>query len=151
LRNSLEFASWKDYKSVIQALKAVCRAGTVEAAQVRLEEFAASTWGQKYPTIVPLWQRHWEEVIPFLAYPQEVLQVIYTTNVLESLPVPLVARLRKIIKNRGHFPNDEATTKLLYLALRNITQGWTMPPRTWKAAINQFAILFEDRLLERLG
>ena len=81
-------------------------------------------------------------MIPFLAYPHEVRQVIYTTNALESLHM----RLRKIIKNRGHFPNDEAATKLLYLALRNITREWTMPPRTWKAAMNQFAILFEERM-----
>jgi transposase-like protein len=119
LRNSLEFVTWKDYKPVIQALREVYRAETAEAAQGRLESFAAGVWGQKYPTIAPLWRRHWEHIIPFLAYPQEVRQVIYTTNALESLHM----RLRKIIKNRGHFPNDEAATKLLYLALRNITQG----------------------------
>lgn len=143
LRNALEFVGWKDYKPVIQALKEIYRAETAAIAQERLDAFAASEWGQKYPTIAPLWRRHWEQVIPFLAYPQEVRQVIYTTNALESLHM----RLRKIIKNRGHFPNDEAAMKLLYLALRNITNGWTVPPRTWKAAMNQFAILFEDRLL----
>jgi putative transposase len=145
LRNSLEFVNWKDYKSVLPALKEVYRAETVAVAEERLEAFAASEWGRKYPTIAPLWRRHWEQVIPFLAYPQEVRQVIYTTNALESLHM----RLRKIIKNRGHFPSDEAATKLLYLALRNITKGWTMPPRTWKMAMNQFAILFEERLLGR--
>lgn len=145
LRNSLEFVSWKDYKSVLPALKEVYRAETVAVAEERLDAFAASEWGQKYPTIAPLWRRHWEQVIPFLAYPHEVRQVIYTTNALESLHM----RLRKIIKNRGHFPSDEAATKLLYLALRNITKGWTMPPRTWKVAMNQFAILFEERLLGR--
>ena len=147
LRNSLEFVGWKDYKPVIQALKEVYRAETVAAAQARLEAFAASEWGQKCPTIAPLWRRHWEQVIPFLAYPQEVRQVIYTTNALESLHM----RLRKIIKNRGHFPNDEAATKLLYLALRNITREWTMPPRTWKAAMNQFAILFEERMMRSVA
>lgn len=142
LRNSLEFVGWKDYNAVIAALKEVYRAETAQAAEQRLEAFAASAWGQKYPTIAPLWRRQWEHVIPFLAYPQEVRQVIYTTNALESLHM----RLRKIIKNRGHFPNDEAAAKLLYLALRNITREWTMPPRTWKAAMNQFAILFEARM-----
>lgn len=142
LRNSLEFVGWKDYNAVTGALKEVYRAETAQAAEQRLEAFAASEWGQKYPTIAPLWRRQWEHVIPFLAYPQEVRQVIYTTNALESLHM----RLRKIIKNRGHFPNDEAAAKLLYLALRNITRAWTMPPRTWKAAMNQFAILFEERM-----
>ncbi len=99
--------------------------------------------GSEMSYIAPLWRRQWEQVIPFLAYPQEVRQVIYTTNALESLHM----RPRKIIKNRGHFPNDEAATKLLYLALRNITREWTMPPRTWKAAMNQFAILFEERMM----
>jgi transposase-like protein len=142
LRNSLEFVNWKDYHAVVQGLKEIYRAETAQMAEERLEAFAASEWGQKYPTIAPLWRRQWEQVIPFLAYPQEVRQVIYTTNALESLHM----RLRKIIKNRGHFPNDEAATKLLYLALRNITREWTMPPRTWKAAMNQFAILFEERM-----
>lgn len=142
LRNSLEFVGWKDYNAVIGALKEVYRAETAQVAEQRLEAFAASEWGQKYPTIAPLWWRQWEHVIPFLAYPQEVRQIIYTTNALESLHM----RLRKIIKNRGHFPNDEAAAKLLYLALRNITREWTMPPRTWKAAMNQFAILFEERM-----
>lgn len=142
LRNSLEFVGWKDYHAVTGALKEVYRAETAQAAEQRLEAFAASEWGQKYPTIAPLWRRQWEHVIPFLAYPHEVRQVIYTTNALESLHM----RLRKIIKNRGHFPNDEAAAKLLYLALRNITREWTMPPRTWKAAMNQFAILFEERM-----
>ena len=147
LRNSLEFVSWKDYKYVIRALKEVYRAETAQVAEERLEAFAASEWGQKYPTIAPLWRRQWEHVIPFLAYPQEVRQIIYTTNALESLHM----RLRKIIKNRGHFPNDEAATKLLYLALRNITREWTMPPRTWKAAMNQFAILFEKRMMRSVA
>jgi putative transposase len=94
---------------------------------------------QTYPAIAPLWRRQWPQVIPVLASPQEVRQVIYTTNALESLPM----WLRKIIKTRGHFPNGEAAARLLYLALRNIT----MPPRTWKAAMSQVAILFEERVL----
>jgi putative transposase len=147
LRNSLEFVNWKDYNAVIRALKEVYRAETAQMAEARLEAFAASEWGQKYPTIAPLWRRQWEHVIPFLTYPQEVRHIIYTTNALESLHM----RLRKIIKNRGHFPNDEAATKLLYLALRNIMRAWTMPPRTWKAAMNQFAILFEERMMRSVA
>jgi putative transposase len=106
-----------------------------------LESFAAGKWGQKYPTIVAAWCRAWERVIPFFAYPLEVRRVIYTTNALESLHL----QLRKIIKTRGPFPSDEAAAKLIYLALRNITAGWKMPPVFWKAAINQFAIRYADR------
>lgn len=142
LRNSLEFVGWQDRKAVTPLLKNIYRAETVEMAQERLEEFAQSAWGRKYPTIASIWRRHWENVIPFLAYPQEVRKVIYTTNALESMNM----QLRKIIKNRGHFPSDEAATKLLYLALRNIGKDWKMPAREWKMAMSQFAILFEDRL-----
>jgi putative transposase len=147
LRNSLEFVAWKDYDGVIQALKHLYRAESAEVAAERLEEFATSEWGQKYPTIAPLWRRHWTHVIPFLSYPHEVRKVIYTTNALESVHM----RLRKIIKSRGHFPNDEAALKLLYLVLRNITKTWTMPPRAWKSAMNHFAILFGERLAAARG
>lgn len=147
LRNSLEFVAWKDYDAVITALKQLYRAETAEVAAERLEAFAASEWGQKDPTIAPLWRRHWSQIIPFLAYPQEVRKVIYTTNALESVHM----RLRKIIKSRGHFPNDEAALKLLYLVLRNITKTWTMPSREWKSAMNHFAILFGERLAAARG
>ena len=89
------------------------------------------------------WRRAWAQVIPFFAFPPAVRRIVYTTNALESVH----ARLRKIIKTRGHFPNDEAATKLLYLALRNITARWTLPAREWKAAMQQFAVLYEDRFL----
>jgi transposase-like protein len=141
LRNSLEFVTWKDYKHVTRELRQIYRAENADAAKERLEEFADGEWGRKYPTIAPLWRRHWEQVIPFLTYPVEMRRSIYTTNALESVHM----RLRKIIKSRGHFPNDEAAAKLLYLALRNISQKWSMPPRDWKLAMSQFAILFEDR------
>ena len=146
LRNSLEFVGWKDYKPVTQALREIYRAENAETARERLEEFAASDWGKKYPTIAPLWRRHWEQVTPFMTYPLDIRRSIYTTNALESVHM----RLRKIIKNRGHFPNDDAAAKLLYLALRNISKEWTMPPREWRAAMSQFAILFEDRF-RRVG
>ena len=87
------------------------------------------------------WRRAWDKVIPFFAFPAAVRKVVYTTNAIESVN----ARLRKIIKTRGHFPSDEAATKLLYLALRNITTKWVNPPLTWKAAANQFAIQFGTR------
>ena len=140
LRNSLEFCAWQDRKPVAEELKGIHRAATPEAAAERLAEFEASPWGKKYPPIGRLWRRAWEQVTPFYAYSDEVWKVIYTTNAIESLN----ARLRKILKNRGHFTTDEAATKLIYLVLRNISQTWTMPARSWKAAITHFAILFPE-------
>lgn len=125
------------------ALRTIYRAETAELARQQLENFAAGKWGQKYPTIVASWRRACEQVIPFFAYPLEVRRVIYTTNAIESVNM----QLRKIIKNRGHFPNDEAAVKLIYLALRNSTAKWKMPPVFWKAALNQFAIRYPDRFV----
>jgi putative transposase len=108
---------------------------------LRLEEFAEK-WDGKYPTISPAWRRNWERIVPFLAYPDEIRRVIYTTNAIESLN----RGLRKIIKNRGSFPTDEAAMKLLYLAIQNISQKWNRPIKEWRAALNRFAIVFEGRL-----
>jgi transposase-like protein len=140
LRNSLEFCSWQDRKAVAEDLKGVYKASNPEAAAERLAEFEAGSWGQKYQPIGRLWHRAWEQVIPFFAYPEEVRRVIYTTNAIESLN----SQLRKILKSRGHFPTDEAATKLIYLVLHNISRTWTMPARSWKAAMTHFAILFPE-------
>jgi transposase-like protein len=142
MRNSLDYVTWKDRKAVALELKGIYRAETAEMAEERLREFENSPWGKKYPAIAATWRRHWERVTPFFAYPPEVRKVLYTTNAIESLHM----RLRKIIKNRGHFPSDEAATKLLFMALRNIIAGWKMPAREWKAALAQFAVLFPERL-----
>ena len=141
VRHSLSYVGWQDRKLVAEELRTLYRAETAELARQQLDAFAAGKWGRKYPTIVASWRRAWEQVIPFFAYPLEVRRVIYTTNAIESLNM----QLRKIIKNRGHFPNDEAATKLIYLALRNITAKWKMPPVFWKSALNQFAIRYADR------
>lgn len=141
LRNSLEFVNHKDKSKVVEALRTIYRAPSAEAAAQELDYFAASELGAKYPPIVALWRRHWEQVIPFLAYPQEIRKLIYTTNALESVHM----RLRKIAKSRGHFPSDEAATKLLYLVIRNMTKKWGKPV-AWHAALTQFAILFADRI-----
>ena len=141
VRHSLSFVTWKDRKAVMPALRAIYRAENEAAAQVRLAEFEA-TWGGRYPPIGQAWRRNWEHVAPFFAFPPEVRRVIYTTNAIESLHM----RLRKIIKTRGSFPNDEAALKLLYLALRNIGKGWKRSAKEWTAALNQFAIIFADRL-----
>jgi len=140
-RYSLAFCGWKDRQALARELKAIYRAETAEVAEIRLSEFEQSAWGKKYPMIAQSWRRNWEQVIPFYSYPPEIRKIIYTTNAIESLNM----QLRKVLKNRGHFPTDEAATKLIYLALRNITKKWTNPPVTWRAAANQFAIQFGDR------
>jgi putative transposase len=141
IRHSLAYCGYKERAAVAAALKLVYRAENEVIARQRLEEFEAGQWGQKYPTIAASWRRAWEQVIPFFAYPAEVRKIIYTTNAIESLNM----QLRKVTKNRGHFPSDEAATKLLYLALRDITAKWKSPPLHWKAAANQFAIQFGAR------
>lgn len=146
IRNSLNLASWKERKALATALKPIYQAATADAAATALQSFAESDWGKRFPTVTAMWQRQWEQVIPFFAYPPEVRKIIYTTNAIESMYM----QLRKIVKNRGHFPSDEAASKLLYLALRNIEKDWKMPPITWKQAVNQFAILFGERFTNAL-
>lgn len=140
-RYSLSFCGWKDRQKVANELKTIYRAETAETAAQRLGEFEAGPWGKKFPMIGQSWRRNWEQVIPFYGYAPEIRKMIYTTNAIESLNM----QLRKVLKNRGHFPNDEAAIKLIYLALRNITKKWKKPPVQWKAAAGQFAIQFGTR------
>jgi transposase-like protein len=144
LRHSLEFANWKQRKPMASALRTIYSAASADAAESALEAFARGPWGTRFPTVVASWRRAWTHVIPFFAFPPEVRRVIYTTNALESVN----ARVRKIIKTRGHFPTDEAATKLIWLALRNITAAWSRTAPAWRPAMNQFAILYEDRFLD---
>ena len=141
IRNSLSFCNWKQRQPVARELKGIYNAQSAEVAAKRLEDFATSEWGKKLPAIVQSWRRVWEQVIPFFAYPLEIRKIIYTTNAIESLHM----QLRKVLKTRGHFPNDQAATKLIYLALRNITKKWKNPPVTWKLAATQFALQFGER------
>jgi putative transposase len=141
IRNSLDYASWKDRKLLAAAIRPIYTAANAEAAQAELDAFEQGPWGQKFPTVVAAWRRAWSHVIPFFAFPPQIRKVIYTTNAIESVN----ARLRKIIKTRGHFPSDDAATKLIWLALRNITADWGRAAKDWKEAMNQFAILYEDR------
>jgi len=141
IRNSLDYVSWKDRKAVAAAIRPIYTAPTEAAAHAALDAFEASPWGTTYAPISGLWRRAWNHVTPFFAFPPEVRRILYTTNAIESVHM----RLRKIIKTRGHFPTDEAATKLLWLALRNITAGWSRATRDWKAAMNQFAILYAER------
>jgi len=142
VRHSLNFVGWKQRKEVAADLKTIYAAVTAEEAEQRLAEFGAK-WDEKFPLIAKSWRSNWTRVIPFFAHPPEIRKVIYTTNAIESLNMSL----RKVSKARGSFPNDDALLKLLYLALRNVARKWT---RTmvidWKAALNRFAIIYEDRL-----
>lgn len=141
IRNSLDFASWKDRKLLAAALKPIYCAPSAEAAEQALSDFERSPWGQRFPTVVAAWRRAWDRVIPFFAFPPAVRRLIYTTNAIESLH----SQLRKIIKTRGHFPSDEAATKLIWLALRNIMSERGSGIREWREAMNQFAIAYGDR------
>jgi putative transposase len=141
MRQSLDFANWKERKPMAAALRTIYAAPSAEAAGAALDAFARGPWGVKFPTVVASWRRAWTHVIPFFAFPPDVRRVVYTTNALESVH----AQIRKIIKTRGHFPTDEAAAKLIWLALRNITAKWTRGAIHWKAAMTQFAILYEDR------
>lgn len=141
LRNSMDFASWKDRKDLARELKTIYAAIDDKAAEEALTAFEASDWGRKYPAIGQIWRRAWQEVIPFFAFPKDVRRIIYTTNAIEALN----SKLRRAVRARGHFPNDEAALKLLFLVLNRSEKEWKMPPREWAMAKSQFAILFADR------
>jgi putative transposase len=143
VRNSLNFVSWKQRKEMADDLKEVYSAVTVEQAETNLASFGEK-WDETHPRVSQSWRNNWQRIIPYFSYPPEIRRVIYTTNTIESLNMSL----RKVTKNRGSFPNDEAMFKLLYLALNNIAKRWTMPIKNWKSALNQFSIMFEDRLQE---
>ncbi|UIK01329.1 IS256 family transposase (plasmid) [Rhizobium leguminosarum] len=141
LRNSLDFASWKDRKDLARELKAIYGAIDDKAAEAALTTFEGGFWGRKFPAVAQIWRRARQEVIPFFAFPKDVRRIIYTTNAIEALN----SKLRRAVRARGHFPSDEAATKLLYLVLNRSEKEWKMPPREWAMAKSQFAILFADR------
>ncbi|MCK4621081.1 MAG: IS256 family transposase [Desulfuromonadales bacterium] len=141
VRHSLNYVSWKQRKEVAADLKTIYQAPTVEQAEIQLEQFEAK-WNASHPAIGKSWRRNWERITPLFSYPPEIRKAIYTTNAIESVNMSL----RKVTKNRGSFPSDASMLKLLYLALQNISKKWTMPIRNWKSALNQFTIIFEDRM-----
>jgi len=144
IRSSLDYASWKERRTVAAALKPIYTAPTVEAALAALAEFEQGLWGQRYAPIAEAWRRAWDRVIPFFTFPPAIRKVLYTTNAIESIN----AQLRRAVKTRGHFPSDEAATKLLWLVLRNVTDGWGSATHDWKAAMNQFAIIYAERFTD---
>jgi transposase-like protein len=141
VRQSLQHVNWKERKLVASQLRAIYQAPGEAAARTALAALEASPLGQKYPQIAPLWQRHWERLAPALAYPLPVRRLLYSTNAIESLHMTL----RKTLKVRGHFPTDEAASKLLYLALKNAVVRLGAP-RDWQVAMHHIALLFGDRL-----
>ena len=141
IRNSLDYASWKDRKPLAAALRPIHAAASAGAAEAALDAFEEGEWGQKFPAAAAAWRRAWARVIPFFTFPPEIRRVIHTTNAIESVN----ARVREIIKTRGHFPADDAADKLIWLALRNITRDWGKAAHHWKEAMNQFAILYDGR------
>lgn len=141
VRHSLNYVRWNQRKAVAADLKRIYQSATAEEGEAGLTEFEQK-WNASYPPIAQSWRRHWPRLIPFFDYPPEIRKVIYTTNAIESVNMSL----RKITKNRGSFPSDEALLKLFYLALRNISKKWTMPIRDWKAALNRFTIEFDERM-----
>src|SRR5512136_198747 len=147
LRNRLDFVSYKDRKTVATALKAIYRAKDAADGEKALSEFESSEWGRKYPAIGQSWRRVWNEVVPFYAFHPDVRRLIYTTNAIEALN----SKLRRAVRARGHFPTDEAATKLLFLVLNRSEKEWTMPAREWSIAKAQFAILFGERFTRAMN
>jgi putative transposase len=141
VRNSLRYVSWKHRKKLAIDLKAIYGAKTIDEAEIALSSFAAK-WDNEFPTISKSWREKWHNVTPFFAYPADIRRAIYTTNAIESINMSL----RKVIKNKRIFPSNEAALKQLFLALKNISKKWSMPIHNWKAAMNCFAIMFEERL-----
>lgn len=141
MRNSLAYVSCKGRKAAALDLKAIYNSATEEEAEARLEEFSQK-WDCRYPLIGKSWRGNWSRITPMFGYPEEIRRAVYTTNAIESLNMSL----RKIIKTRASFPNEDAAFKLLYLGLKNISKKWRMPIRDWGGAMNQFAIIFEGRV-----
>jgi len=141
VRHSLHYVPWKDRKAVAAALRRIYTAPTLEAGERELATFE-SVWGEKYPRITPSWRANWPRLSVFYDYPPDIRRIIYTTNAVESLN----ASLQKVLKQRKAFPNDDAVMKVLYLALHNIAKAWGRPLHNWKQALNQFSILFGNRL-----
>ncbi len=145
MRNTFRLASRADWDAMARDLRPVYIAPSEQAAKERLGEFTA-TWGEKYPAVIRLWDNNWAEFTPFLDYSPEIRRVIYSTNAVEALH----ARFRRATRARGHFPNEQAAIKCLYLVVRSLDptgKGRKRWMNRWKPALNAFAITFEGRIL----
>jgi putative transposase len=143
IRNCLRYVPWKDAKAVAADLKPIYQAATLQEAEMALDAFSAK-WDDLYPAISQIWLRHWQNIIPIFDYPMQIRRVIYTTNAIESLN----RSLRKVIKTKAVFPDEESVFKLMYLAMSNIAKRWNRPIKDWKAALSHFAILFPGRFAD---
>jgi len=141
IRYSLAHASWRERKDLATVLRPIYQAETLAAAEEALDAFEASSWGRKFPAVVRSWRRNWTQVIPFFAFSQPIRRMIYTTNAIESLN----STVRRAVRTRGHFPNDRAAMKLIYLTLRKVERKWQRAPMFWFQARAEFAIQFGDR------
>lgn len=144
VRHSLNYVPYNEKKEVAADLKKIYESATINLASQALDDFELN-WGEKYPVIVKSWRNNWEKITPFMQFPLEIRKVIYTTNIVESLN----NTLRKSVRNRGHFPTEDALMKVLYLAIKGVSKKWTMPVHAWKLALNRFAIMFSDRFPEK--
>jgi len=140
IRYSLKYVVWKDRKAFVTDLKTVYQAATREEAEANLQKLE-QTWKNKYAAAVRSWQNNWEDLSAFFEFPQEIRRLIYTTNTVEGYH----RQLRKVTKNKGSFPTEQAVRKLLFLATMDITRKWTAPIRNWPLILNQLSIRFEDR------
>jgi transposase-like protein len=140
IRSSLKYVVWKDRKAFIADLKTVYQAATREEAEANLQKLE-QTWKSKYAAAVRSWQNNWEDLSTFFEFPKEIRRLIYTTNTVEGYH----RQLRKVTKNKGSFPTEQAVRKLLYLATMDITRKWTAPLQNWPLILNQLAIRFGDR------
>jgi putative transposase len=146
IRNSLVLASVKNRAALANALKPIYQATTAQAAEAALIEFEASEIGQRYPGVARIWRNAWDRVIPFYAFSPAIRKLLYTTNAIESLN----RSIRKIIKTKGSFGNDDAARKLVWLTLRSITEKWKRPSTTWSAAMEEMSVMFGERFTKYL-
>jgi putative transposase len=138
--------STDDSRAVMAGLKKVCQAATVVEAEQALEEFA-QVWGAKYPTIAKTWRARWADIITPFDFPPAIRRAIYTTNAIESVN----SVIRKFTRNRKTYPNEESALKIIYMAIHEASNRWTMPIRPWKQALDHFAILYEGRIPEPIS
>ena len=145
VRNAVRYVPWKDYKTVTTDLKRIYQSATEEEALLALDQFS-ETWDEKYPQISRTWRAHWDNLNTLFSYPPDIRKAIYTTNAIESLN----SVIRKAIKKRKLFPTDDSAKKVVFLAITEASKKWSMPIRNWRAALNHFMIMFDERLADYL-
>ncbi len=141
IRNACKYVVWKNRKVFTADMKHIYNAPTKQAAEAALNDFAEK-WESKYSYAIKYWRDNWDELTVFFDFPVEIRKIIYTTNLIENLN----GKIRKYTKNKMSFPTDDAVLKSVFLALREATKKWTMPIRNWGIVLNQFILIFEERL-----